>query len=324
MCNGIESASFRMRMRISLIRHYRMFAIYRPFFISLLTITFLIYLPSISIAYTTKDRKAYQRSIVDYRGQINPKFKKIIRKKTKYLIVHTSEGGLKSALRIISKGKRMPTGRKTRGGHANYVIAKDGRTYRILDKKYKAQHAGLSMWNGETHISNISIGIEMVGHNHTPITNSQYRSLSILINILQDVYNLDDKSVLTHSQIAYAKPNHWFTRNHRGRKYCAKNFARSKAGLETAWEYDPDVIAKRLDPDPKLSAIFYESNLQAKKEQLVHVIEKNLTAWAIAGIKFNSPDTLYMLPGGQLISGNRIDQKIGWHKIPYGTKVFLH
>jgi hypothetical protein len=180
------------------------------------------------------------------------------------------------------------------------------------------------MWNGENRINNVSIGIEVVGHNYTPITNSQYRSLSILIDILQDVYYLNDKAILTHSQVAYAKPNQWINRNHRGRKYCAKNLIRLRAGLGPTWAFDPDVRAGRLFPDTKLASIFYKDSSQAKQQQPVYVIDKNITAWAIAGKKYNSPNTLYMLPDGLIISGDRIDRRIGWHNIPKGTKVFLH
>jgi N-acetyl-anhydromuramyl-L-alanine amidase AmpD len=100
-----------------------------------------------------------------------------------------------------------------------------------LDKKYIADHAGLSMWDGEKGISKVSIGIELVGYHYAPITAKQYRSVGILIDILQRVYHLDDRAVLTHSQIAYGTPNRWFKKNHRGRKRCAKNFIRSKAEL---------------------------------------------------------------------------------------------
>ena len=300
-----------------------MYSIYRPLLISFLTIALLITLPYELIAYTAAERKAFQCSIVDYRSQLNPRFKKIIRKKTKYLIIHTSESNLKSALRTISKGKKLLNNPKTLGGHAHYLIAKNGRTYRILDKKYRANHAGMSMWNGEIWLNTVSIGIELVGHNYKPITNSQYRSLSILIDILQEIYKLNDKSVLTHSQIAYGKPNRWISRNHRGRKHCAKNLIRSKAGLRPTWAFDPDVRAGRLFPDTKLASIFYKDSPQAKKHQPVYVIDRNLTAWAIAGLKYNSPNTLYMLPGGLIISGNRIERRVGWHNLPKGTKVFI-
>ena len=226
------------------------------FVVSLFTILFF-HLPSISTAATRAELQKFQRSIIDYRRQLNPKFKKIRRAKTSYIIVHTSELGLKSTLKVISKGKRLPSGRRTRGGHSHYVIARSGRTYRMLDSKYKADHAGLSMWNGETDISKISIGVELVGYHYSPITMHEYRSIGLLIDILQDVYNVSDRAVLTHSQVAYGFPNRWFKKNHRGRKRCAKNFIRAKAGLGPTWSYDPDVQARRLTADPQLAEVFY-------------------------------------------------------------------
>ncbi len=192
-------------------------------------------LPSSSIAYTQAGYDNFQRSIVDSRSRLNPNFKKVKRKKTKYIIVHTSEIGLKATLRVVSRGKWLRSGQRTNGGHTHYVIARNGRTYRILDKKYEADHAGLSMWNGETDISMASIGIELVGYHYAPITENQYRSVGILIDILKGVYDLDDWAVLTHSQVAYGPPNHWHRKNHRGRKRCAKNFIRAKARIRPAW-----------------------------------------------------------------------------------------
>jgi len=148
-----------------------------------LCLTFLLNLPHFSSAYTLTERLNFQRSIVDYRFKLNPSYEKIRRKQTKYIIVHTSELGLKMTLRVVSKGKQLRNGRKTNGGHTHYVIARNGRTYRVLDKKYVADHAGLSMWNGETDISKISIGIELVGYHYAPITENQYRSVGILISV---------------------------------------------------------------------------------------------------------------------------------------------
>ncbi|MGA8280984.1 MAG: peptidoglycan recognition family protein, partial [Desulfobacterales bacterium] len=153
-------------------------------------ITFLFILPSLSTAYTRKEHDKFQRSIVDFRSRLNPSFKRVKRKNTKYIVVHTSELGLKATLRVVSEGKRFRSGRRTNGGHTHYVIARNGRTYRILDKKYVADHAGLSMWNGEEDLSNISIGIELVGYHYAPISEEQYKSVGILIDILQGAYNL--------------------------------------------------------------------------------------------------------------------------------------
>ena len=277
---------------------------------------------SSSIASPKANDHSFQRSIVDYRSRLNPNFKKVKRQTTKYIIVHTSELGLKTTLRVVSRGKHLHNGRRTHGGHTHYVIARNGRTYRILDKAYVADHAGISMWDGETGISNVSIGIELVGYHYAPITGDQYRAVGILIDILQGVYDLDDKAVLTHSQVAYGPPNRWHRKNHRGRKRCAKNFIRAKAGIRATWSYDPDVLARRLVADSQLSEIFYGG-----KEFYVekgNIITANNTAWSIAGEDFDSDATVYKLPNGQIYTGDQIADIIGWNRIPPKTIVLLN
>jgi len=296
----------------------------RTIWVGFLLAGILFYLPSSATAITRADIQKFQRSIIDYRWQLNPKFKKVKRTKTSYIIVHTSELGLNPTLKVISKGKRVSASRRTHGGHTHYVIARDGRTYRILDRKYKADHAGLSMWNGQSDISKISIGIELVGYHYSPITNHQYRSIGFLIDILQDVYNLSDRAVLTHSQVAYGFPNRWFKKNHRGRKRCAKNFIRAKAGLGPTWAYDPDVQARRLTADPQLAAVFYSRRkLQAAADE-ANIISKSNTAWSIAGEDYDRRATVYKFPNGRIYTGDQIVDKIGWNKIPPKTIVLLN
>ena len=277
-----------------------------------------------SYAYTQREYKRFQHSIVDYRSRLNPRYEKVRRKRTKYIIVHTSELGLKMTLKVVSKGKRLRNGRRTPGGHANYVIARNGRTYRILDKKYEADHAGLSMWNGEKDISQISIGIELVGYHYTPITERQYRSVGMLIDILQRVYGLNDRAVLTHSQVAYGPPNRWFRKRQRGRKRCADNFIREKAGLGPTWQYDPDVRAGRLMADLQLSKIYYGRRKYYAKMDDANVITRTNTAWSIAGEDYDSQSTVYKFPGGHIYTGDQISERIGWDKIPAKTVVLLN
>ena len=274
--------------------------------------------------YSKTERRAFQKIIIDTQRQLHPRFKKITRKKTKYIIVHTSEAGLKTTLKLVSKGKLLRGRRLTYGGHANYVIARDGRTYRILGKKYEADHAGLSMWNVAAGISKVSIGIELVGYHYTRITDKQYRSIGILIDILQDVYHLDDSAILTHSQVAYGEPNRWFKKKHRGRKRCAKNFDRVKADLGPTWSFDPDVKAGRLGADPELAAIYYGHRLVTASRFPSNVISKSNAAWTIAGEDYNSPTTLYQFPDGRIIPGDQIDKRDGWNRIPRKTIVLLN
>lgn len=287
-------------------------------------ITFLFILPSLSTAYTRKEHANFQRSIVDFRSRLNPRFKRVKRKNTKYVVVHTSELGLETTLRVVSEGKRFRNGRRTNGGHTHYVIARNGRTYRILDKNYVADHAGLSMWNGEEDLSNISIGIELVGYHYAPISEEQYKSVGILIDILQGAYNLDDRAVLTHSQVAYGAPNRWIRKNHRGRKRCAKNFVRAKAELGPTWTYDPDVNAGRLIADAQLADVFYSQAEFDSQTNEANIISRSNTAWEIAGEDFDSATTVYKFPNGRLYTGDQIEKKIGWNRIPAETVVLLN
>ena len=309
---------------MKLISDYSRFYNKRLVIVASLFLTFLLNLPSLSAAYTRADRRSFQRSIVDFRSRLNPSFKKVKRKNTKYIIVHTSELGLKMTQRVVLKGKRLRYGRRTSGGHTHYVISRNGRTYRILDKKYEADHAGLSMWNGETDISKISIGIELVGYHYAPISESQYRSVGILIDILQGVYGLNDRAVLTHSQVAYGKPNRWFRKNQRGRKRCAKNFIRAKAEVGPTWTYDPDVRSGRLLADPQLSEVFYGRREYYAKTDDANIISKSNTAWSIAGEDYDSRTTVYKFPGGHMYTGDQISDKIGWNRIPAKTVVLLN
>lgn len=275
-------------------------------------------------AYTRAERQTLQNSIVDRRGQLNPKYKKVSRKKTRFIIVHTSEGGLNSTLRVVSHGKKMRSGYKTNGGHAHYVISRNGRVYRIMDKRYVADHAGRSMWNGQTDISKISIGIELAGYHYGEIAEKQYRSVGILIEILQRIYDLDDSAVLTHSQVAYGKPNRWVKKDHRGRKRCAKNFDHRKAGLASTWPFDPDVKAGRLAADAELASIYYAPRTASSRRKSSNVISSTNTAWNIAGDEYDSPATIYRLPSGKTVPGDQVEERIGWSHIPKNTVILLN
>ena len=274
-------------------------------------------------ALSPQARENFQESIIDRRSGLNPRFQKLQRKSTQYIIVHTAEGGLQNTLNVVLDGKHDGKRQLTYGGHAHYVIARDGRTYRTLDKSYRADHAGRSMWNGQDDLSSISIGIELVGYHHTDITAKQYHSLSVLLDILQSIYRLDDRAVLTHSQVAYGKPNRWVRSDHRGRKRCAKNFERSRAGIHDSWAYDPDVKSERLTADAELAALYYGPG-RAQPSTSTNIITASNTAWMIAGEDFDAASTLYRLPDGNVVAGDQLGRAVGWRRVPAGTEVLLN
>ncbi|MCY4546511.1 MAG: peptidoglycan recognition family protein [Gemmatimonadetes bacterium] len=260
--------------------------------------------------------------IVDYQKHLPRSFKKRHRKSTRFVVLHSTESGLRSALRTLS-----------RRGHSNYLVARNGTIYRILDKKYRSHHAGLSMWNGLRNISSHSIGIELVGYHNDPFTASQYESLKWLIEVMQRVYKIPDHHVLEHYRVAYGRPNRWVKRPHRGRKKDPGvfNFSRARAGLTSkdprnSILYDPDVRAGRLIPDPDIDIARVRLVDRGKYDLAVaqlseHVITKNNSAWRIARGEYNAATTVYRFPKGTVMRGDEIRN---WDRIPVGTKVYLN
>jgi N-acetylmuramoyl-L-alanine amidase len=303
-----------------------------PLIFVVLLCTSLLFLPgpsdnSEAASRSGANSRRFKPKIVDYQKHLSSNFRHKKRKVTRYIIVHTSEAGLKSTLRTLSRGKVYKGCYVSTGGHANYAVARNGVIYRILNHKYRANHAGLSMWNGETDISSVSVGIELVGYHYGVITDAQYRSVRWLLDVLQKIYGIHDRNVLTHSQVAYGRPNRWHGYEHRGRKRCAKNFNRAKAGLRKSWSYDPDVRAGRLVKDVHLANIFYApGSRKAKTREAIasNVISAANTAWSIAGEDYDAQDTSYVLPNGKTLRGDEVENALGWNKIPAGTRVLLN
>src|SRR3989338_7776178 len=165
--------------------------------------------------------------------------KRARRNRTLFIILHTTEAGDRSSLNSIH-----------RSGTANYVVATGGTIYNTVEHNRIAKHAGRSMWNNITNISNVSVGIEVVGYHNRDITSRQYTALRGLLLFLKSTYRLSDNTILTHSMVAYGTPNRYWRRSHRGRKRCGMQFAkpevRGKLGLLSKPARDPDLTAKRL------------------------------------------------------------------------------
>jgi len=175
-----------------------------------------------------------------------------VRKSTKFIILHTTEGAAVGSLKKLSAN-----------GECHYAIDTDGKIYRIVDRSRIAYHNGLSMWNKQEDLDKVSIGIEMVGFHDKRPTAAQIKSLKELLAELKKHYKISDDNVLTHSMVAYGKPNKWNKKNHRGRKRCGMIFAdtqlRKQIGLTSKPTRDPDLHAKRLlDGDPELTKILYK------------------------------------------------------------------
>jgi hypothetical protein len=252
------------------------------------------------------------------------------RPSTRYIVLHTTEGEDAGSLRKI-----------VRYGEAHYVIGSSGLVCRVIDRNRIATHAGRSMWDGRSTIDNYSIGIEVVGYHNEDITSAQYAALRELLRQLKGNYKIADRNIVTHSMVAYGRPNRFHRSNHRGRKRCGMLFARpdvrARLGLDVGPEKDPDVEGGRLKvADSELFAFLFVPARQAAALTTAgargtaappvpvptesNIIDRDWTAWKIARERYNHPSTTYVLPNGSRLSGNEIDD---WNRIPAGTRVLL-
>lgn len=280
-----------------------------------------------------------------YRSPRNPERR--IRRSTELIVLHTTEAPSRSSLNKLSDR-----------GEAHYCVTPEGTVYRIVDRDKEAFHAGRSMWRGKEDVDKFSIGIECVGYHDKPMGAVQLAAIRQLVKELKSMYRLSDDRVVCHCHVAYGAPNKWHRKKHRGRKRCAMLFAmpsvRRILELKSRPAFDPDQRAGRLvQGDRYLQGVLYGRTdtmigkcgsppgkaVKAKKNwiggifskdpktvaslksggwKLKGTIKKGVSASKIAGSKWNSPDTYYVIRG-KLTPGNEINPK----KIEIGTGVWM-
>jgi N-acetylmuramoyl-L-alanine amidase len=286
----------------------------------------VLVLMAVGLAAGFGEAEAQALKISDRYSPLNQK--RPIRPETRYIILHTTEGDLQGSLRKIR-----------RYGEAHYFVTPSGEVYRIIDRGRIATHAGRSMWEGRSTIDNFSIGIEVVGYYDRDITAAQYTALRELLRQLKSIYRIRDENVLTHSMVAYGRPNRFHPKKHRGRKRCGMIFAnpdvRRRLGLSAGPARCPDVAARRLVvADPELHRFLFQSpvvlaasvesagqkSLAGQRSGDPMVIAKGVNAWRIAREKYDDPATVYVYPDGKRLRGNEIRE---WECIPAGTRVLF-
>ena len=265
-----------------------------------------------------------------------------LRPSTRYIVLHTTEGAEKGSLAKVRKY-----------GETHYFVCKNGTIYRIIDKRKIATHAGRSLWNGERALDNSSVAIEVVGYHDQDITRAQYAALSELIRQLKSIYKISDNRVLTHSMVAYGRPNRYHPEEHRGRKRCGMIFAkpgvRAALGLAPGPLRDMDVQAGRLAvADRELFSILYarltvstlpgpgrstrESPAGANGgeqgfEGFQEIGKDGATARDLAGAAYDDERTLYFFPNGLIRTGQELrrDRRLRpfLENPPTGTRVLV-
>ena len=120
-------------------------------------------------------------------------------KTVKYIVIHyTGMKSLKSAYQKLSNDNSNVS--------SHYLISKKGTIFNLLCPKFKAWHAGKSKWRTQININDYSIGIELEnkGHNfgYSNFSKNQYVSLKKLVSFLKTNFNIIDKNIIFHSDIA--------------------------------------------------------------------------------------------------------------------------
>ena len=261
-------------------------------------------------------------------NRLSPKnARRPLRPETRFIVLHTTEGAQAGSLDKVR-----------RQGETHYFVTTDGAVFRIIDRAKIATHAGRSMWDGLRNIDNYAIGIEVVGYYNRDITEAQYAALHELLRQLKSLYRISDDRVLTHSMVAYGRPNRFQRSDHRGRKRCGMIFARPdvrlKLGLKAGPDHDPDIDAGRLVVADRLlyKSLFTQGQSGAVAASLppaaspfpaaeeTNIISRDQTAWYIAREKFDSSATTYVFPDGRRVRGDQIED---WSALPQGTRVMV-
>jgi len=259
------------------------------------------------------------------------------RTKTSYIVLHTTEGPGKGSLAKLR-----------RDGEAHYMVDERGRVFRVIEKDRVAYHAGTSMWAGARDVDRLSIGIEVAGYHDRPLRPAQLEALRELIRQLQSIYDVPDEGVVTHSMIAYGRPNRYHRYPHRGRKRCGMVFARAEVrealGLkERAW-FDPDVRAGRLKvADRKLHDVLFPEKRRRtvvppavvasvttpdpSNDRVQLVTERRRSAPEWLGDVHDDLTTIYLFPSGLVRTGRTLAATDTGRRLladlPAGTRVLL-
>jgi N-acetylmuramoyl-L-alanine amidase len=89
---------------------------------------------------------------------------------------------------------------------AHWLIAEDGRLWRLVDERARAWHAGVSAWGDVRDINSRSIGIELANSGpidgFQPFTEPQMRALEGLLDDIFGRWSIPRARVLGHSDVA--------------------------------------------------------------------------------------------------------------------------
>ena len=85
---------------------------------------------------------------------------------------------------------------------SHFLITRKGTLIQFVPTHKRAWHAGISVYKGRENCNDFSIGIELEGCDDEEFEQSQYNSLSRLINFLSIDLQINKQNIVGHADIA--------------------------------------------------------------------------------------------------------------------------
>ena len=85
---------------------------------------------------------------------------------------------------------------------SHFLITRNGTLIQFVPTHKRAWHAGISIYKGRENCNDFSIGIELEGCDDEEFEQSQYNSLSRLINFLSIDLQINKHNIVGHADIA--------------------------------------------------------------------------------------------------------------------------
>ncbi len=82
---------------------------------------------------------------------------------------------------------------------AHWLIAEDGRLWRLVPEARRAWHAGVAEWAGETDVNSRSIGIELANRGDTPFAAALMDRLEALLAAVLERWAIPPERVVGHA-----------------------------------------------------------------------------------------------------------------------------
>ena len=125
----------------------------------------------------------------------------------KYLILHYTgmATGLEAIDRLCSAEAKVS---------AHYIVEEDGEIFSLVPEEKRAWHAGVSKWEDDVGLNDLSVGVEIVNSGHPypgyeseykPFTEAQMKSVIQLSKTIVKKHHIKPWHVLGHSDIAWRR-----------------------------------------------------------------------------------------------------------------------